>query len=60
MKNKKGLYKGVPVREYKKIKNILMGTPASALTKRVRTFPNPLCFNNFLRFDISFLGKMFF
>ena len=27
---------GVPVRDYKKIKNILMGTPASGLAKRVR------------------------
>ena len=28
--------KGVPVRDYKKTKNILMGTPASGLAKRVR------------------------
>lgn len=29
-------YKGVPVRDYKKTKNILMGTPARKSVKRVR------------------------
>lgn len=35
-KDKKARRKGVPVRDYKKTKNILTGTPASESVKRVR------------------------
>jgi hypothetical protein len=35
---KKTLRKGVPVRDYKKIQNILMGTPASASNKEGSDF----------------------
>lgn len=35
---KRGRQKGVPVRDYKKIKNILMGTPASASNKEGSDF----------------------
>lgn len=33
---KRGRQKGVPVRDYKKTKNILIGTPASESVKRVQ------------------------
>lgn len=36
--NKKNHRKGVPVRDYKKIQNILMGTPASASNKEGSDF----------------------
>lgn len=36
--NKKAQDKGVPVRDYKKIQNILMGTPASASNKEGSDF----------------------
>ncbi len=34
--NKQEVYTGVTIRDYKKTKNILMGTPASGSAKRVR------------------------
>ena len=35
-RTKKDTLNGVPVRDYKKTKNILMGTPASEFVKRVQ------------------------
>ena len=36
MKKQKNSFTGVTIRDYKKTKNILMGTPASGSAKRVR------------------------